>query len=215
MTQHGDSMGGRMVNRLTSRLERSQLQRQAMPGGGAVFRGQIASRALRAVGARAMTIDRQIIVSDDFDPSRPEDQALYAHERYHAEQGDGQGGGGGSNFRDAEEIAARAVERMVLQRAMSGGYEGGYQPGAGAGASSVSGPANSGGQGVSAGAHPQLDSGKKDDTAPNSERGYQALRAKGYSHLDLVEELSRRVLTMMEEGDFKRDDSFGDLQGTI
>ena len=210
-----DGIGGSTVDRLASRLERSELNRQSMPGGGSVFRGAIASRALKAVGARAMTIDRQIVVADDFDPSRPEDQALYAHERYHAEQGDGRGGGGGSNFRDAEEIAARAVERMVLHRAMSGGYEGGYQPGAGAGAAQNNAPSNSGGQGVSAGAHPHIDTGKKGDSEPSSEQGYRAMRAKGYSHLDLVEELSRRVVNMMDENDDRRDSAFGDLKGSL
>ena len=32
-------------------------------------------------------------------------------------------GGGGENFRDAEEVAARAVESLVIQRSMAGGVE--------------------------------------------------------------------------------------------
>ena len=89
-------VGAGTVERMASRLEGGNLQRMSMPGGGAVYRGELASRALKSLGARAMTLDRQIIVSDDFDPSKPEDQALYAHERFHAEHGDGGGGGGGA-----------------------------------------------------------------------------------------------------------------------
>ena len=89
-----------------------------MPGGGSVYRGEVASRALKAVGARAMTVDRSIIVSEDFDPARPEDQALYAHEQYHVEHS---GGEGGHSVRDAEEVAARATEAMVFHRAKEEG----------------------------------------------------------------------------------------------
>ena len=41
------------------------------------------------------------------------------------------------------------------------------------------------------------------------------MRAKGYSHLDLVEELSRKVLTMMDDNDDRRDNAFGDLKGSL
>ncbi len=210
------SDNGGTVDRLASRLERSQLQRQTMPGGGSVFRGAIASRALKAVGARAMTIDRQIIVGDGFDASRPEDQALYAHEQYHAERGDGRGGGGGENYRDAEEIAARAVERMVLQRSMGGGYEGGYAPGAGSGAPPVGQPASAGGQGTSSGQEPSASAhAKEEEPEPTAERGYKAMRAKGLSHLEVVEQVAHHVMTMIDEADDSRDFAFGDLQRSL
>ena len=131
MANDDETSSGSMLNRVTGRLDTSRLSRQSMNDGGEVFRGELATRALKAIGARAMTVDRTIIVNDDFDPSTPEDQALYAHEQYHVEQGDGHGGGGGENFRDAEEIAARAAESMALHRAIAGGVETGYSESAG------------------------------------------------------------------------------------
>ena len=93
------------------------LRRLSMPGGGEVFQGPLADEALDAVSARAMTLDGTILVAEDFDPNDPEDQALYAHERHHQLQGaDSEHGGG----HDAEELAARAIESMVLHRATQG-----------------------------------------------------------------------------------------------
>jgi hypothetical protein len=174
---------GSTFSRLTSRLDRRELQRQSLPGGGTVYRGEVASRALDALGARAMTLDRSIIVSDDFDPSKPEDQALFAHEQYHAEHGDGGGGGGGQNFRDAEEVAARAVERMVLHRAAGDGAEaggGGGHSGAG-GAGSGTNSADSAGGGTGS-APRQTEEGAQDPRfhrKPDPSRGYEALRQDG------------------------------------
>src|SRR4051812_43527175 len=90
------------------------LQRKEGPDGGEVYTGDLARRALRAVGARAMTYDETIFVDEAFDLSRPEDQALYAHERVH------QLGSGGTDTshgaHDAEEAVARSVETMVFHR---------------------------------------------------------------------------------------------------
>ena len=61
------SSEGSTISRLAGRLDRRELQRQSLPGGGTVFRGEIATRALSALGARAMTLDRSIIVGDDFE----------------------------------------------------------------------------------------------------------------------------------------------------
>jgi hypothetical protein len=94
------------------------LRRKSMPGGGEVFSGPLADEALAAVGARAMTMDHTILVSEDFDPNDPEDQALYAHERHHLNQSGGAHEHGGG--KDAEEHAARAVEKMVLHRSAAG-----------------------------------------------------------------------------------------------
>ena len=74
------NLGTGTANRLAQRLDRSQLQRVTVPGGGEAFTGPVASRALDALGARAMTLDRSVIVSEDFDPSKAEDKALLAHE---------------------------------------------------------------------------------------------------------------------------------------
>ncbi len=183
--------GGRTVSRLAGRLDRSALQRQSMPDGGEVYRGELASRALKSVGARAMTLDRSVIVADDFNISKPEDRALYAHERFHAMEGDGKGGGGHDNFRDAEEIAARAAESMVFHR-MAGGYEAGNEPGAGPGQYDTHKGQHQGG-GVTP--HPQgTESKVQTPDKPDSQRGYRALRDKDWTHADVVDELAKQVL---------------------
>ena len=111
--------------RAESRLD-NHLTRRGMDDGGEVYTGRLASRALRAVGARAMTVNRSIIVDTTFDTSRIEDRALYAHEKVHLEHS---GGEAGHQVRDAEEIAARAAEAMVFHRSekSEGGFEGGHK----------------------------------------------------------------------------------------
>ena len=185
------------VDRITGRLDRTELRRVVMPDGGEVYRGDIASRALESLGARAFTVDRTIIVGDDFDPYLAEDRALYAHEQYHVEQGDGGGGGGGENFRDAEEVAARAVESMVLSRMAAGGYETGYSKGAGGRVGDM----QTGEDGAGVGASPENAATKKEDadSDPDAERGYETLLAQGYTHGEIVDEMARRVLTTMDE----------------
>jgi hypothetical protein len=214
------SRDGSTISRLAGRLDRKELQRQSVAGGGTVFRGELASKALEAVGARAMTLDRSIIVGDDFDASKPEDQALYAHEDYHAKHGDGGGGGGGENFRDAEEVAARAVERMVLHRAMAGGYEQG-------GGGSASGPGGVGNQanspdsaGGGTAAPPQTASStpshnERFSRPPDSQRGYQALREDGFSHVEIVELFARRAMAAEEEAESNHLARFADLKGSL
>jgi hypothetical protein len=93
------------------------LRKQETPDGGEVYSGPLAKAALQAVGARAMTMDQSIVVDEGFDLANPEDQALYAHERFHQIES---GGAGAEGARDSEEIAARAIERMVLHRAKRG-----------------------------------------------------------------------------------------------
>jgi hypothetical protein len=92
------------------------LYSQNMPNG-EVFRGSLADQALKSVGARALTIDDQIIVNHNFSSGKVEDQALYAHERFHQEQS---GGAAGASINDAEEKAAQAIEMIVHQKAESG-----------------------------------------------------------------------------------------------
>lgn len=200
-----------LTDRLTSRLERGELERVTV-GGKHAYRGDMATKALDAVGARAMTLDRSVIVGADFDPSDPADQALFAHEQYHAEHGDGGGGGGGENFRDAEEIAARAVERMVLHRAVAGGYEGGKAPGAAAGAAAHN---EADGKIVSAGAQPAEQNPDEKARAPEPGAGYAAMRRKGMSHHDVIEELARRVLDVTDQGHQFRLERAGDAKFTI
>ena len=94
------------------------LSRRAMPDGGEVFGGPTASRALQAVGARAFTVDGKIIVNDGFDVGNDDDLALYAHEKHHKDTSGGKDDG--HHQHDAEEMAARARERLVLQRSRRG-----------------------------------------------------------------------------------------------
>lgn len=109
--------GNSTVERLARRADMG-LQKKDAPDGGEVYSGELARKALRAVGARAMTLDHNIIVDDGFDFDKAEDAALYAHEQVHME------GSGGADMhvsaKDSEETAARAVESMVLHRARSG-----------------------------------------------------------------------------------------------
>jgi len=207
------SSAGGLINRLAARAERAELSRVAVPGGGAALSGPLASRALKAVGARAMTLDRSIIVSEDFDPSNPEDQALFAHEQYHAQHGDGGGGGGGENFRDAEEIAARAAEAMVFHRA--GGYEGGYTPGGGPGGGTNSGPQDHSGQGVGAGVASSTEKNETIDSDPDPDRGYKSLMAQGYSHQDVVDDLARKAMNAIDDRRRTGHDRNSDLRGSF
>jgi len=94
------------------------LHSRRMPGGGQAMSGPTASRALKALGARAMTMDRTIFVDERFDSSNAEDLALYAHERHHQDESGGTDDG--HSAYDAEEMAARARERLVLHRARAG-----------------------------------------------------------------------------------------------
>jgi hypothetical protein len=188
------------VNRLASRAD-AGLRRKTMPGGGAVYTGDVASRSLEALGARAMTVDRSIIVSEDFDPNRPEDQALFAHEQYHLEHS---GGAGTHESRDAEEAAARAVERAVLSRARAGGTESHE-------ASHVHAPA--GAPNGAAGAKVEKDKGSEKEGA--AARGYQALKGQGYSHQAILDRLVHEVLLGMESSRDQRFDRGGDKKGWL
>lgn len=111
------SPGGSVVQRLAQRNQ-GGLYRRQLPGGGEVYTGPTASRALRSLGARAFTMDSTIFVAEDFDPDDPKDQALYAHERHH--QLNSGGDGAAQSYYDAEELSARAIERMVLHRSAEG-----------------------------------------------------------------------------------------------
>ena len=192
------------ADRLAARAEKGQLRRQAMQDGGEVYSGEAASRSLKALGARAMTIDRSIVVAEDFDPNKVEDQALYAHEKVHLE---GSGGEDTNIGRDAEELAARAAERMVLHRARAGsggatGDKGGSAPGGLAAAG--------GGQGGGVNA-----SGDKSPSHETNEaqRGYAALRAQGWTHDAIVDRLAREVVDALDARREVRNDRMGDRKG--
>ena len=109
-TSLGESFSNRISGRSDLRSERV--------GNEEIFRGALADRALQAVNARAGTIDGEIIVNSNFNATTPEGQALLTHEMYHKEQS---GGVAGHSIRDAEELAARALEAMVFHEAQSTG----------------------------------------------------------------------------------------------
>ena len=173
----GSKLSARLMARDTG------LHRQSMEDGGEVYAGPIAKRALRAMGARAMTMDNTIFVADDFDPSNPEDQALYAHERLHQMESGGENETGA--VRDAEEIAARAVERMVLHRAESGESLGSIMRDVRDGAADA--PA------VGPAAQKREDGPTEDEAT----QAYSAMIASGMTHEQIVRQLTDYVVKSM------------------
>lgn len=163
---------------------------------GDVFQGGLADQALNAVGARAMTMDGEIIVNSNFDLSSADDQALYAHELYHKKHSGGQAG---STVRDAEEIAARSVESMVFNSATGGRADAlpGNIDDLFSAAEDVSPPSES--EAKNKGATMQ---GSK-STHPSAAEGYNALRRQGKTHDEVVKML---VDTLLENHEQKRQD---------
>lgn len=199
------------ANRLASRADRKALSRQSMPGGGEVVKGALASRALEALGARAMTVDRTVIVSDGFNPSLAEDQALFAHEQHHATHSGGENSGAA---RDAEEVEARAIEAMVFHRAASGGYEAGYEQGANDRPSSNSWNDNSqNSQRHTAGTQGSQDKPDANQAEPDAGRGYEAMIHQGMSHADIRDDLVRRALGALDEAGQVRQDRGSEFKG--
>lgn len=156
----------------------ANLTRKDMPNGGEVVSGQLAQRALDAVGARAMTLDKTILVRDDFDADAPEDQALYAHERVHQLGSGGMGPHAGDH--DAEETLARDVESMVLHRRRQGES---FEP-----------------------LMAEVESGETMRAAkPAGDSGvmgaYHAMKAEGLSHEEIVTTLARDVVYRLKEAE--------------
>lgn len=172
--------GERLSRRLMARVAKEGLQRRVLSDGGEVYSGPLASRALRAIGARAMTMDSSMFVSEDFDPSSPEDQAVYAHERVHMR---GSGGDDTHVHRDAEEIAARAVESMVFHRASQGEDFAEIMRDVESGGSSSAGSAPA--------ANREAQQGNE---AQSAEAAYQAMLAQGLSHDQIVRKLAKHVM---------------------
>ena len=189
------------VDRLASRAARPGLSRRSMPGGGEVFTGDLAANTLDALGARAMTVDKSIIVSDDFDPSKPEDQALFAHEQYHLENS---GGEGHNDGHDGEEVAARQVERMVLHRSRTGGAEMHE-------ASHTSSPGGAV-RGSGGAAHERPGS---TESAGDAARGYAAMLAQGLSHSEIVNRIAREAVQGLDSGRDQRNERFGDKKAFL
>ncbi len=186
----GDSVTPRLLSRADPGL-----RRRATPDGAEVVSGPVASRALKALEARAFTMDDTIFVDEDFDLSNPEDQALYAHERHHQMES---GGSGDHGANDAEEMAARAIERMVFHRAEAGeGIESILRDVKSGAIAQRAGGRNIGGGTNSAG------TGAPGNKSPEDEAmaGYEALRATGLSHDAIVRMLARHVVNDLEASD--------------
>jgi hypothetical protein len=171
-------MARNLTDRLLSRNSGAGLSRRSMPDGGEVFAGPLAKRALRTIGARAMTMDGSVFVSDDFDASRSQDLALYAHERLHQDAGHGHDVHSASS---TEEAAARAVERMVLHRSQRGEDVTEILRDAAAGR-------------TQAAARTALEDGADNDMGATAWMGYMALRSQGMGHYQIVRELADNAL---------------------
>ena len=142
--------------------------------------GVLADEALKSIGARAMTMDGSIFVSEGLSNDNIEDQALYAHERLHQE---GSGGHADNNpANDPEELAARAVEQMVLRKAELGEDFGNVLK--------------------DSEIDHFTDLGAVEGSAsnPGALQGYWALRSQGFSNEDIQSKLSEAIVTKLNDG---------------
>lgn len=188
--------GETLSRRLATRSE-TGLRRKSTPDGGEVYSGPLARQALRSVGARAMTMDETIFVDDDFDINKPEDAAVYAHERFHQEQ-ERQGQSlDNLGVVDAEEMGARAVESMVLHHAASGGSMGDFDT-VMRSAFQVARDSMAGPQPVKSGP----DGAPRGEAVP--EEIYESLRRKGKTHQEIVRELARFVVFHIMDSEEKQ-----------
>ena len=178
-----------LSERLLARNAGSGLSRRSMVDGGEVYSGALAQRALSTLGARAMTLDGKIMVGNQFDTNNPIHMAEYAHERHHQSES---GGSDVHGARDSEEIAARAIERMVLHRIEEGEDMAGVIQDAAAGK-------------VKEAAGTALSAPPKDKQA-GPWVGYVALLASGLPHHAIVQRLADEISKRMgKEGDEHRD----------
>jgi hypothetical protein len=192
------------------------LHRVSMPDGGEAYSGPLANRALKALGARAFTVDKSVIVDRAFDRAKGEDQALYAHERFHqresAHKAEGGEEGASHGGKDAEEMAARAIESMVLHRAKQGEDFGSIMGDVNSGAMD---DAAKGGGGEGGEDDPKkakvvgaLIGGGKDRDPMD---GYKAMLKDGRTHWQIVNELKDHVIATLdrlnEEHEFRTTDA--------
>ncbi len=192
------------------------LHRVSMPDGGEAYSGALASRALGALGARAFTVDKSIIVDRAFDRAKGEDQALYAHERFHqresAHKAEGGDEGASHGGKDAEEMAARAIEGMVLHRSKQGDDFGSIMGDVNSGAMDDAAKGGGGGGGKKdpkkAEVSGALIGGGKDR---DPMEGYKAMIKGGLNHWQIVNELKDHVVSTLdglnEEHEFRSAES--------
>ena len=154
---------------------------------GDVFSGKLADDALAKIGARAMTMDGEIIVNSNFNLSEAEDQAEYAHELYHQYKNTAVG----ANLRDAEEITARAIESMVFHRASGGkgdALPGNIQTLFTEAEQTVTPTTNNADNNRSSTGNKEV------DPEPSAAQGYAALRRQGLSHQEVIDLLTQMLL---------------------
>lgn len=185
------TLGERTSLRVAARMD--GLHRKDMADGGEVYTGPLARAALRAVGARAMTVDNTIFVDESFDTSTAEDRALYAHERVHQMNS---GGTDQHGAHDAEEMAARAIERMVLHRSSRGEDTETVMRDAATAAQSASDPDSA--TGASAPGEGAGETAKK-NPMDEARAAYVALLAQGKNHTMIVRELSQYVVDQIAQ----------------
>ena len=169
-----------------------------------VYSGELADEALGALGARAMTVDNEIIVNNNFNANQAEDQALLAHEMLHQEFS---GGVAGSSMRDAEEIAARSVESMVFHRAKNGDSN----PIPRKASELLRDEKDSGGGSESA----ATNEAETKNEHPKAEKGYQVLKERGFTHEMIVQHLMFRVMDEMERKNAENYDRSGHVKGFL
>ena len=153
-----------------------------------VFSGDLADEALGALGARAMTVDNEIVVNNNFNSNQAEDQALLAHEMLHQEFS---GGVAGSTMRDAEEIAARSVESMVFHRSKNGESN----PIPRKASELLRESKESGGGGAESS---KVAEKETQNESPKAEQGYEVLKERGFTHEMIVQHLTFKIMDEME-----------------
>lgn len=207
--------GDSVTSRLMSRTDPG-LSRRRMTDGGEVYTGTLARRALRTLGARAFTMDGTIFVDPTFDASKPDDAALYAHERHH-QTGSGGEGGNVAGTHDAEEKEAQQIEEMVFHRIQSGEDIGDILHDVTTGAAANA--AKGGEQQKSAGPAGEMVSraivGGDKDRDPME--AYFQMRAEGWSHKRIVDDLRDHVvenLSRLQEEHGLRTGGEADFIGT-
>lgn len=123
MARSGPGLGESLAARLMARS--GGVHRRGMPDGGEVFTGALVDHVMARVlggNVRGFAMEGSVFMPSSFDPSRPADQATYAHEVFHTQQhhGGSEGGGFQGASPDHEEAHARSLEQMVLHRAEAG-----------------------------------------------------------------------------------------------
>jgi hypothetical protein len=189
-----------LTDKLMSRTQGGPgLQRVSMPDGGEAYSGPLADKALKALGARAFTVDKSVILNRAFDRASAEDTALYAHEKFHERMAGSKSsdaeGGASHGGKDSEEMAARAIESMV-HRAKQGEDFG-----------SIMGDVNSGAMDSDA-----MGGAKEDDASKatvssaliggDKDRdpmdGYKAMLKEGFTHYQIVAQLKDEVIHALD-----------------